>query len=1112
MNISSLKFLPGVLSLSLGAVVLFGWLVDIPSLTRVLPQWNAMVPSTAVCFILSGLALLTCKRLTEKTVSRLQVGLVLLTVLLAGARIVELITGSHFGIEFLILFGRAQPSGHMSVQTVFGFLIFAVGIMALRRVEQRRFALLSRASALALLVLGVGAMVGYLLNLNIIFNYAYVTTGLIWMSLPTALGMMLLGVGMWNLLYRHKQSEQTVSVNQRAAQLSRATIIALVVISLATSVAGLLFLERSIIYQAKLNLQQLLHSRRAYIENTIEYHTKHAEHTVSRSQMHAAIVRILDQRQDKNATAQTMDAASVLLTIGFSGVALERGEERSVLAGTLLPEALTAAHLDEPKAADLAWQQGYYLRLRISISKPGADMPGAVLLLEQPLPELDQFFADAMQWGETGNMVMCTRQDQTLLLCFPHREETMVAMVPDKYRGEPIPMAYALANHNGIQKLIDYHGRDVLAAYTPVGNTGLGLVLRMGLAELYAPARNQLELALPFLAVLVGLGLWLVRLRIKPLIQDLIAAHAAEKSLAQKLEHSNRLRNAILKSAAYSIISTDVNGTILTFNHAAERMLWYRAEEMIGKRTPEVFHDAAEVKERAQSLSQELGYPVAPGFEVFVAKARQDFQEEREWTYVRRDGSRFPVRLSVTALRDENNVLQGYLGIAYDISEQKRVEEYIRHIALHDVLTGLPNRALLEDRASMAIEQHRRNKQPFALAMVDIDRFKHINDTMGHHIGDRLLKEFVTRIKSCLRPTDTIARMGGDEFMLLLPETDAEETEAIMKRLLETLTKSIDVEVQKLHITSSIGISICPTDGEHIHELMRCADVAMYWVKEHGRNGYKLYSREMDSHGADRLRLERDLHDALDNHGFTLFYQPKVDLKTNRVFGVEALLRMPNASGQLNSPAEFIPLAEETGLIIPIGQWVLRTACRDAIRLQQALGSPLLMAVNISPRQFMNGDLLGTLRQTLQETQLKADQLELEITESVLMDERTGVSNTLFDLHSLGVRIAIDDFGTGYSSLSYLKRFKINKLKIDQSFVRDMTIDSEDAALVAAIIAMAHSLKIPVVAEGIETDEQLEFLTAKDCDMGQGFFIGRPQAFDDLLQWFKQNSRWQAGE
>jgi diguanylate cyclase (GGDEF)-like protein/PAS domain S-box-containing protein len=825
---------------------------------------------------------------------------------------------------------------------------------------------------------------------------------------------------------------------------------------------------------------------------------------------------------------------------------------------------------------------------------------------------------------------MCARLDQKKLLCFPNREQAALHEVADHYEGKPIAMAYALAGKTGVDTLTSYRGRRVLAAYGPVADTGLGLVLRKDLSEIYAPIRTELLIVLPLIIFMVALGRWLVRSRVQPLVENIARAHAAEsaartrfdasiqsspngfviyesmrdqageiveirfayanrqageaagfssgnvvghsllklfpaqgdvfarykqvaltgtplleefslgdgkdsrwfvrqvvampggvavtfrditpeKTLLQKLEYSNRLRTAIVESAAYSIISTDVDGTILTFNQAAERMLGYRADELVGKATPARFHDDEEVRNRAESLSQELGHPVAPGFEVFVARAKTDLQEEREWTYVRKDGSRFPVRLSVTALRDENGTLQGFLGIAYDVTEQKRTEEYIRQIALHDALTGLPNRALLDDRVSVAIEQQRRSNTGFALAMMDIDRFKHINDSMGHHIGDRLLKEFAERVKACLRPADTLARMGGDEFVLLLPDSDASGAEHVIERIRTALTPTINVGTQEVHITSSIGVSVFPHDGLNLHELLRCADVAMYWVKEHGRNGHKVFSREIDSGGADRLSLERDLHLALENDGFLLFYQPKVDLRSNTIFGVEALLRMRRANGELTSPADFIPLAEETGLIIPIGQWVLETACRDAMQMQQALGVTLKVAVNISPRQFMNGKLVATVRDVLRRTHLDPGQLELEITENVLMDELSIDSTALFELSALGVRIAIDDFGTGYSSLSYLKHYPIDKLKIDQSFVHDMTHDPGDAALIVAIIAMGHSLSIPVLAEGIETPEQLAFLTANNCDLGQGFHIGKPMPLEALLHWFSDATRWKPG-
>ncbi len=826
---------------------------------------------------------------------------------------------------------------------------------------------------------------------------------------------------------------------------------------------------------------------------------------------------------------------------------------------------------------------------------------------------------------------MCARLDQNRLLCFPQREQAAIYIVPDTYQGKPLPMTLALSNKSGVATLTDYRGHRVLAAYAPVANTGLGLVLRKDLSEIYAPIRGSLLIALPLIFFLVTLGLWLIRNRVRPLIVNITTTYIAEKEsrehfdaamkaspdgfviyesmknqngeiidfrcvylnaqvvlmsgytrkitaellgkgyleifpdrvdlfekfkavvltgellveeissansgggthwfirqavpmaqglaityrditkekmLVLQLELSNQLRSAIVESAAYSIISTAVDGTILSFNKAAERMLWYQADEMIGKSTPAVFHDADEVKERADTLSHELGFIVEPGFEVFVAKARMNSVEEREWTYVRKDGSRFPVLLSVTALYNENNTLNGYLGIAYDISERKRAEEYIRHIALHDVLTGLPNRALLDDRVMMAIEQQRRCNTEFALAMMDIDHFKHINDAMGHHIGDRLLKEFVERVKLCLRPTDTLARMGGDEFVMLMLGIDEAGVKIVVERIMQTLLPPINVEIQEVHITSSIGISICPRDGDNLHELLRCADVAMYWVKENGRNGYMVYNRDLDRRGTERLKLERDLHSALDHKGFTLFYQPKVDLKTNTVIGMEALLRMPRKDGQYASPADFIPLAEETGLIVPIGQWVLDTACRDTATMQQQLGAVIKVAVNISPRQFMNGDLVNTIKNALEQSNLDASHLEVEITEGVLMDERSGVTTALFELHELGVSIAIDDFGTGYSSLSYLKRYPIDTLKIDQSFVRDINSDSGDAALVVAMLAMGKSLGIDVVAEGIETDVQLAFLAANNCDLGQGYLIAHPMPLEVFFQWMNEKNRW----
>jgi diguanylate cyclase (GGDEF)-like protein/PAS domain S-box-containing protein len=577
---------------------------------------------------------------------------------------------------------------------------------------------------------------------------------------------------------------------------------------------------------------------------------------------------------------------------------------------------------------------------------------------------------------------------------------------------------------------------------------------------------------------------------------DITARRSAEKQLAQ----SNQLRQAILDAASFSIIATDEDGLIMAVNPGTERMLWYKADELIGKMTLLVLHDPLEVATRAEELSNALGKRVEAGFEVFVHKSRFGVTDEREWTYVRKDGSRFPVNLTTTALRDERQQITGFLGIAYDITERKHQEEYARHVAHHDFLTGLPNRMLLNDRLYIAIERARRDGCKVAAMMIDLDHFKRVNDSLGHHIGDELLKIVAGRILACVRRSDTVARMGGDEFAVLISDVKSErDIEQVAEKIIESVSQPAQVGGHELHISASIGISQYPVDGEDLHALLVDADTAMYEAKLAGRKTYRLFSREMELAAKAKLELESELQLALTHGEFQLHYQPQVSLQDDRVQGMEALLRWYSPKRGLVSPNDFILIAEHSSLIVEIGDWVLVNACRDMAALNRRTGQRLRVAVNLSPRQFLQNDLVLQVQRVLDETGLSPACLELEITEGVLMDRSAETIDRLQKLRELGVLIAVDDFGVGFSSLSYITQFPISTLKIDRVFVDRLPDSPSDAAVTLAIIALAHSLNMMVVAEGVETAGQLDYLRLHGCDFVQGYFLGRPQPMDAVM-------------
>jgi diguanylate cyclase (GGDEF)-like protein/PAS domain S-box-containing protein len=482
-----------------------------------------------------------------------------------------------------------------------------------------------------------------------------------------------------------------------------------------------------------------------------------------------------------------------------------------------------------------------------------------------------------------------------------------------------------------------------------------------------------------------------------------------------------------------------------------------------------------------------------------------------EKRYLRKDGTPVWVGITVAMKRDRTGAPLYDISIVEDISARKRAEERIQYLATHDGLTGLPNRAMFGQLLNLAVETGRRYDRKFAVLFIDLDRFKVINDTLGHEAGDVLLREMAARLRECLRASDVVARLGGDEFVVLVQEvSDVGQVGAVARNILSAVMKPIVILGQECRVTASIGVCMHPDEGQDEQSVMKNADMAMYLAKEEGKNNYQFYSSRMKAHSIERLALETNLRRALELQEFQLAYQAKVNFQTGEITGVEALLRWNSPQLGSVSPAQFIPLAEETGLIVPIGRWVLRTACEQNVAWRKAGLPPVKMCVNLSMRQLNDEGLAREIDTVLRETGMEPSLLELEITESMIMHNAERAVKILSTIKALGVRLAIDDFGTGYSSLAHLKRFPIDTLKVDRSFIREIPSDAEDRAIAEAIIAMGKTLSLTVVAEGVETPEQQSFLSARACDEMQGYYFSTPvpaEEFAALLRNYTPSPR-----
>jgi diguanylate cyclase (GGDEF)-like protein/PAS domain S-box-containing protein len=565
----------------------------------------------------------------------------------------------------------------------------------------------------------------------------------------------------------------------------------------------------------------------------------------------------------------------------------------------------------------------------------------------------------------------------------------------------------------------------------------------------------------------------------------------AERKTAEEMLFREKERAQVtLDSIGDAVLSTDLQGKVTYLNVVAEKITGWSRAEAVGTEIDEVF----------VIVDGGTREPCANPLRTAIKKNRT-VQLTPNCILIRRDGTEFAIEDSAAPIHDQHGLPMGAVIVFHDVSVARAMGVEMSHMAQHDILTNLPNRTLLQDRLTQAIATASRNDSRIAVLFLDLDGFKHINDSLSHATGDRLLQLVAKRLLATVRTSDTVCRLGGDEFVILLSEVaHAGDAGVKASKILSAISAPFEMEQITLRVTASIGVTTYPEDGQSAELLIKNADLAMYKAKEKGRSNFQFFEKGMNVRAVERQSIEGDLRFALERDEFVMHYQPKIDLKTGEITGVEALIRWRHPERGLVGPLQFISIAEDCGLMLPIGQWVLRESCRQAKAWHDA-GLPLIeMAVNVSSVQFRNDDFLEGISIILKETGLQPGYLELELTESVLMQHAEFSVPVLQKLKAMGVRLAIDDFGTGYSSLSYLRQFPIDTLKVDQSFIHEIDAETDEATIISAVINMGCRMKHRVIAEGIETAEQLAFLRAHGCDEGQGYYFGRPMRAEETAK------------
>jgi diguanylate cyclase (GGDEF)-like protein/PAS domain S-box-containing protein len=1107
--------------MALGCVVLYGWAFNIEPFKAVLPPHVSMKVNTAVGMIFAGASLFLQLPEALHTV-RTRVGrfLALLVTLIGCASLIEYYLGLNLGIDQLFVkdsSGTVLP-GRMAPNTAIAFLLLGLALLLLNWKISRGQGL-SQGLSLCSTLIAMLALSGY------IYHAVGLTRILLYtqMAMDTAISFFLLSIAVFFARPRASIAGELTgegSGSVMARQLLPAVFVIPIVLGwlrlqgenkgMYGTAAGLaLDVPARIVAFAILIWLSARHMNLEFLKR------KRAE--IGLHKLNAELeARVVDRTKALEQQTTVLTEQAALLDLAHDAIYVRDMENRILLwnrgaetmygwpaemaLGKITRELFKTefsqpiAEIDAQLHRENHWEGEaiHYTRdgtrlnvaCRWALQRDSNGAPARILSLvyditarkaaEVALRLLTQRLSLATAVGKVGvwewdpvtNAVMC---DDTMLEMYglPPRIATPVGapLAPAHYRqfaGALLPEELP-AREAELKKVITEKGE---------GSSEYHIRLPDGSIRYIASIERCLLDSHGNVSSLIGVNM------------DITERKEAQDALFAEKERAQ----VTLNSIGDAVICTDISGKITFVNLVAERMTGWSSQQAAGRLMPEVFH-----------ILNAADRETIPNPMDLAVKQNRTMSLPLDSILIRRDGAEVPIEDSVSPIHDREGKVAGAVIVFRDVSATRAMTLQMTHTAQHDFLTGLPNRMLLNDRIEQAIIQAPRHHKQVAILFLDLDGFKHINDSLGHSVGDKLLQSIAKRLVTCVRSADTVSRQGGDEFVVLLSEmAHAEDAAITARRLLQAVAEAHPIEGHDLHVTSSIGVSVYPDDGRDAETLIQNADTAMYQAKENGHQSYRFFKPVMNERAVARQSIEEGLRRALERNEFSLNYQPKINLKTGAITGAEALLRWTHPVRGPISPAQFIPVAEDCGMILPIGKWAFREACRQAQAWVEA-GLPFnAMAVNISAVQFREEHFLADVFSILEETKLSPYRLELELTESVLMKQAESAEAIFAALKAKGVRVAIDDFGTGYSSLSYLRKFPIDALKIDQSFVRQITTSPDETSIVTAILSMAQSLKLHVVAEGVETQAEMLFLQTHNCEEAQGYYFGRPVPADQF--------------